>query len=148
MTMRVLWAIGGLALLMAPDAGSATLVTAGTPSFHPVAIARVPSAREAVALRIGIAADSFNPGRHILIDVPAGPAFVAQLMRSADVTPTDDGLLWFDAAVPSSAFNSTEPTLTLRFLLDEGCKPGEAVPPGRMPLKVAEIRAQVAPLAD
>lgn len=146
--MRGLWVLGALMLLLGPEAHAATLVTAGTPSFHPVAIGRVPSAREAVALRIGIAADTFNPGRHILIDVPAGPAFVAQLMRSADVTPTDDGLLWFDAAVPSSAFNSTEPTLTLRFLLDEGCKPGEAVPPGRMPLHVAEILAKVAPLAD
>lgn len=134
-------------LAPAARAGEVTAVTPAAPAWRQVHIDRVPTSREAVALRIGIAADSFYQGRHIIVDVPTGPAFVAQIMRDPQ-QPSDDGILWFDAAVPFHAFNSTHPDLKLRFLLDEGCKPGEAVPPGRTPLLVTAVEARLADLAD
>lgn len=135
--------------MLAPTAGAAevTAVTPTSPAWRQVPIERVPTSQEAVALRIGIDADSFYQGRHIIVDVPTGPAFVAQIMRDPE-QPTTDGTLWFDAVVPFHAFNSTHPDLKLRFLLDEGCKPGQAVPEGRMPLRVTTVEARLATLAD
>ncbi len=131
----------------AAQAEEVTQVVPTLPAWRKVPLDRVPTSQEAVALRIGIAADSFYQGRHIIVDVPTGPAFVAQIMRDPE-QPADDGTLWFDAAVPFHAFNSTHPDLKLRFLLDEGCKPGQAVPEGRMPLRVTAVQARLAALAD
>lgn len=138
-----------LALLLIPaaHAGEVTEVTADKPAWRQVPLKRVPTARELVALRIGIREESFYGSRHILVDVPAGPAFVAQIMRDPKAPPADDGVLWFEAAVPSHAFNSTRPDLKLRFLMDEGCKPGEAVPAGRGPVQVTEVRAELASIS-
>lgn len=133
-------------LTPAAHAAEVTAVAPGTPGWRQVRLDRVPTSREAVALRIGIAADSFYQGRHIIVDVPSGPAFVAQIMRDP-AQPPDGGILWFDAAVPFNAFNSTKPDLKLRFLLDEGCKPGEQVPAGRTPLLVTAVEARLAALA-
>lgn len=133
-------------LMLVPAAATAadiTEVTAGKPAWRQVPLKRVPTARELVALRIGIREESFYGSRHILVDVPAGPAFVAQIMRDPKAPPADDGILWFDAAVPAHAFNSTRPDLKLRFLMDEGCKPGEAVPPDRGPIQVTDVRAEL-----
>lgn len=123
-----------------------TAVSAGTPGWRRIMLDRTPTPTEMVALRIGIAADSFHRGRHVIVDVPSGPAFVAQIMRETEAPDPAGGTLWFDAAVPFRAFNNANPTLTLRFLLDEGCKPGEAVPPGRGPLLVTAVNARVASL--
>lgn len=132
-------------LLLTPPvlAGEVTEVTAEKPAWRKVALQRTPKASELVVLRIGIREASFHQGRHIVVDVPTGPAFVTQIMRDPKAPPSEDGMLWFDGIVPAYAFNSTHPDLKLRFLLDEGCKPGEAVPPGRGPLQVAEIQARV-----
>ncbi|OYQ33425.1 hypothetical protein CHU95_13520 [Niveispirillum lacus] len=138
-----------LALTLVPVAAGAreiTEVTAEKPAWRQVPLKRAPSARELVALRIGVREDSFYGTRHILVDVPAGPAFVAQIMRDPKAPAADDGILWFDAAVPAHAFNSTRPILNLRFLMDEGCKPGEAVPPGRGPVQVTAVEAELAPI--
>lgn len=143
----VLWLLAGLALAPATLAGEVTQVTADKPAWRKIPLVRIPAADEQVALRIGIRADSFYGTRHIIVDVPTGPAFVAQIMRDPKATLPDDGILWFDAAVPSHAFNSTHPDLKLRFLMDEGCKPGETVPAGRGPLEVTEIQARLAALS-
>ncbi|MFV3073242.1 hypothetical protein [Niveispirillum fermenti] len=135
---------GGAAALAGP--GDVTAVSAGAPSWRRITLDRTPSPTEMVAVRIAIAADSFHPGRHVIVDVPSGPAFVAQIMREAAAEPAD-GTLWFDAAIPFRAFNDTTPSLSLRFLLDEGCKPGEAVPTDRGPLLVTAVDARLAPLA-
>lgn len=132
-----------LGLAPGANAGEITEVTADRPAWRQVPLKRVPTAQELVALRIGVREESFYGTRHILVDVPAGPAFVAQIMRDPKAPPADDGILWFDAAVPAHAFNSTRPDLKLRFLMDEGCKPGEAVPTDRGPVQVTDVRAEL-----
>lgn len=143
----VLLLLVGLALAPMTLAGEITEVTASKPAWRKVPLKRIPTADELVALRIGIREESFYGTRHIIIDVPTGPAFVAQIMRDPKAPPADDGILWFDGAVPAHAFNSTHPDLKLRFLMDEGCKPGETVPDGRGPLQVTEVRAELASLS-
>ncbi|MBP7335847.1 hypothetical protein [Niveispirillum sp.] len=140
----VLLLLAGLMLAPATFAGEVTEVTAGQPAWRNVPLKRIPTARELVALRIAVREESFYGTRHIIVDVPTGPAFVAQIMRDPKAPPSADGILWFDAAVPAHAFNSTRPDLKLRFLMDEGCKPGETVPVGRGPLQVTEVRAKLA----
>lgn len=147
MRWMVMFLLAAWMLVPAAPAAEVTTVAPGTPGWRQIHLDRVPTAREAVALRIGIAADSFYQGRHIIVDVPSGPAFVAQIMRDPEQSP-DGGILWFDAAVPFHAFSSTRPDLKLRFLLDEGCKPGEQVPAGRSPLRVTVVEARLAALAD
>ncbi|MFV3127865.1 hypothetical protein [Niveispirillum sp. KHB5.9] len=144
----VLLLLAGLALAPATLAGEVTDVTADKPAWRKVPLKRIPTADELVALRIGIREESFYGTRHIIVDVPTGPAFVAQIMIDPKAPPpAENGILWFDGAVPSHAFNSTHPDLKLRFLMDEGCKPGQAVPAGRGPLQVTEVRAELASLS-
>lgn len=139
--------LAGLLLAPVALAGEVTEVMAGKPAWRQVPLKRIPTARELVALRIAVREDSFYGSRHMIVDVPAGPAFVAQIMRDPKAPPSVDGILWFDAAVPSHAFNSTRPGLKLRFVMDEGCKPGEAIPAGRGPLQVMDVQAELASIS-
>lgn len=141
--MRIL-ALMLVGLLLAPAAlaEDVTEVVASTPAWRQVTLKRAPKADELVVLRIGIKEASFNQGRHIMVDVPTGPAFVTLMMRDPKAPKPDDGMLWFDGIVPAYAVTGAHPDLKLRFLLDEGCKPTE-VPPGRGPLQVSEVQARL-----